>query len=467
MANYKKVTTEVVAMLQKIVGAKNISVDLGKLSIYSHDEVTDPHYHHMPEVVVFPETTEQIADIIKLANQEMIPVVPRGAGTGLACGAVPQLGGIVLSVEKLNKIIEVNADEMYMIVQAGVMTQDVQQAAGQVGLLYAGDPSSGDSCFIGGNVATNAGGLKAVKYGTTRHQVYSMVIVTPKGDITTVGGRLKKNTTGYALEQLIIGSEGTLGIITEITLKLVPQINLFMDFLAVYPDTKSAIDTVSKLIKAGVNPTCLEFMDNAMIKSVEKYIKEKLPYAETCDYLIVQVERDTEDELDEVAAVIDDICTENGAVTVLVPDPGLIWEARKASAEAVRAENLIHSNDDMVVPIEKQPIVAAEMIRVSKKYKAAARMVSHAGDGNMHLSLLPGDIPEAEWEATVKRIQHEILDVIVPLGAKISGEHGIGLKKKPLMEYYTDPVELEMMRAIKKALDPNLILNPGKIFDVE
>jgi len=463
---YKKVTTEIVAMLQKMLGEKNVSVELDKLQTYSHDEVTDPHYHHLPEVVVFPENTEQVATVMKLANKELIPVVPRGAGTGLVCGAVPDQGGIVLSVEKLNRIIEINADEMYMVVEAGVMTQEVQKAAGSVGLLYAGDPCSGDSCSIGGNVATNAGGTKAVKYGTTRQQVYSMRVVTPKGDITILGGRLKKNTTGYALEQLMIGSEGTLGIITEITLKLVTQPKLQMDFLGVFPDTKSAIDTVSKIIKNGVDPTCVEFMDNDMIRSVEKFTKIQLPHAESGTYLIIQVERDNEDAIEDVAMQIDALCTENGAVAVLVPDSAEIWKARKSCAEAVRSEDLIHSNDDMVVPVDKQPIAADAMIRICKKHNAVVRMASHAGDGNMHLSILRGNIAEAEWAATLSKIHHEILDVLIPQGGKISGEHGIGLKKKALMERYTDPVELEMMKAVKKALDPNSILNPGKIFDI-
>ena len=221
MANYNSVTPEVVNELKGVLGSK-VLTDPDIIEPYSHDEVPDSQYSHMPDVVVFPENTKEVAAVMKVANKYLVPVVPRGAGTGLACGAVPSYGGIVLSLEKMNKIIEVNHESMYMVVEPGVRTEDVQKAAKAVDLFYAGDPCSGDSCFIGGNVATNAGGNKAVKYGTTRHQVYSLEDDKPTGEIINAGGRVEKNTTGYNLEQLLIGSEGTLGIITKITLKLKP-----------------------------------------------------------------------------------------------------------------------------------------------------------------------------------------------------------------------------------------------------
>ncbi len=466
MRTYNKVTPEVVEQLVQIVGEKNISTNPDKLFPYSYDEVSDPRYHHMPEVVVFPENAAQVAAVIKLANKQVIPVVPRGAGTGLACGAVPIYGGIVLTLEKMNKVIEIDALNMFMVVQAGVRTEEVQKLAEKHNLLYAGDPCSGDSCFIGGNVATNAGGNRAVKYGTTRHQVYQMEVVTPTGEITRLGSRLNKSSTGYCLEQLVIGSEGTLGVITEIVLKLAPLPKHVMDLLAVFPDSDTAIAFVAKISKAGITPTCLEFMDNVAIRCIENFIKEKLPYDENGNYLIIQVEADSEEKLEEIAELLDDLSSNNGAIAMLVPNSEQIWKARKSMAEAVRHENLIHSSEDIVVPVNKMPEAMRLMAGICEKYGALARTVCHAGDGNIHLSILQGSILEAEWPEKLSRIHHDIFKFVYPMGGKLSGEHGIGYKKKDLMQEYTDKVELELMSLIKKAWDPLCILNPGKIFDV-
>ncbi len=333
-------------------------------------------------------------------------------------------------------------------------------------LLYAGDPCSGDSCFIGGNVATNAGGNRAVKYGTTRHQVYQMEVVTPTGEITRLGSRLNKSSTGYCLEQLVIGSEGTLGVITEIVLKLAPLPKHVMDLLAVFPDSDTAIAFVAKISKAGITPTCLEFMDNVAIRCIENFIKEKLPYDENGNYLIIQVEADSEEKLEEIAELLDDLSSNNGAIAMLVPNSEQIWKARKSMAEAVRHENLIHSSEDIVVPVNKMPEAMRLMAGICEKYGALARTVCHAGDGNIHLSILQGSILEAEWPEKLSRIHHDIFKFVYPMGGKLSGEHGIGYKKKDLMQEYTDKVELELMSLIKKAWDPLCILNPGKIFDV-
>ncbi|HMM22231.1 MAG TPA: FAD-binding oxidoreductase [Selenomonadales bacterium] len=467
MSHYNPVSSGVIDKLKAIVGERNVVLDPDKLHPYSHDEVTDPRYHHMPEVVVYPEAAAQVADIVKLANAELVPLVPRGAGTGLACGAVPVYGGIVVAMEKMNKILEINAEAMYMVVEAGARTEEVQKAAGEAGLFYAGDPCSGDSCFIGGNAATNAGGNRAIKYGTTRDQVYALEVVTPTGEITTLGGRLRKCSTGYPLEQLIMGSEGTLGIITKVTLKLLAKPRHVMDLLLVFSDIDKAIGIVLVLAKAGLAPACVEFMDNNAIKSAEQFTKEKLPYDEAGHYTIVQIEGASEEDLEDKAAAIDELASANGAMAVLVPDSAKIWRARKAFAEAVRAETLIHSNEDVVVPVDKMPEAIRELDRICRKHNAVARTVSHAGDGNIHLSILQGAIPEDEWPDRLSEIHRDIFDYVYSIGGKLSGEHGIGYKRKQWMETYSDPVQLTMMRAVKRALDPKLILNPGKIFDVE
>lgn len=465
---YNKLSDEIIAKLQALVGVQNVVTDAGQMEIYSHDEVTDPAYHHMPEAVVFAENAQQVAAVVNLANEYIFPVVPRGAGTGLACGAVPIYGGVVLSLEKMNKIIDVNADAMYAVVEPGVRTSDLQAAAEAKGAFYAGDPCSGDSCFIGGNVATNAGGNRAVKYGTTRHQVYAVEVVSPTGKIVQLGARLQKQTTGYCLEQLIIGSEGTIGIITQITVKLLPLPKYSMDLLAVFESPEDAIGTVNKLIMAGIMPTCVEYMDNITIKSVERYLGTTLQGSDKGNYLIVEVEGTSEDDLDEKACTMDEICSENGAGDVLVAEHDKIWQARKAFAEAVRAESLIVCKEDVVCPVDHEPALLAEILRLADKYQLVTRIASHAGDGNIHLNILKQEQENyADWDARVKANQQELYRFIYAHGGRLSGEHGIGYKRKQLMEEFTNPDELEMMRVIKKALDSNNILNPGKIFDIE
>lgn len=465
---YEPITPEILASIQSIVGPKNVITDEEKMQPYSHDEVTDPAYHRMPEAVVLAETAEQIASVVQLANAHHFPVVPRGAGTGLACGAVPIYGGIVLSLEKMNRILEINEDALYAVVEPGVRTSDLQHAVEAKGLFYAGDPCSGDSCFIGGNIATNAGGNRAVKYGTTRHQVYDVEIVNPTGHIVQLGARLQKQSTGYCLEQLIIGSEGTLGIITKATVKLLPKPKYALDLLAVFDSPAQAIGTVGTILKKGIVPTCVEYMDNITIKSVEQYLNEKLQGSESGNYLIVEVEGIDEDDLDDKAVTLDELCTENGASSVLVADHNKIWQARKAFAEAVRAESLIVSKEDVVVPVDQEPLLLAEILRLAAKYQLVTRIASHAGDGNIHLNILKtDDVSYDDWTSRIQQNQQELYTFIYAHGGRLSGEHGIGFKRKHLMEEFTNPDELAMMKAIKKALDPNNILNPGKIFDVE
>ena len=467
MAKYNPLTAELVKELESIVGAKNITVDPEKMETYSHDEETDPRYQHMPEAVVFPETAQQIADIMKLANRVLVPVVARGGGTGLAAAAVPLFGGIVVSTERMNQVLEINEDAMYMVVQPGVRTDDVQKAAKEKGLFYAGDPCSGDSCVIGGNVATNAGGNRAIKYGTTRHQVYAIEVVTPLGKIVKLGGRLEKSTTGYSLDHLVMGSEGTLGIITEITLKLKPMPNNVIDLLAIFPTIDQAIGIVTKVIKAGITPTCVEFMDNGTVKSVEHFLKTKQPHSDVGNYIIIQVEGQSDEDLEDKSVLLDELCMQNGALEVLVADPAKIWHARKSFLEAAREESLIQSKEDMVVPVNQIANLMHQAAGISARYGLAARIASHAGDGNVHFHVLKGDLSDEKWDETLKLFQKEVYTLVYKLGGKLSGEHGIGYKRRQLMEEYTNPDELEIMRAIKKALDPNLILNPGKIFTVE
>lgn len=467
MGKYNAVTDAILNELREMLGSKFVYSNPEKMEPYAHDEVTDPKYVKLPEVVVLPESSEQVAKVVKLANRELIPIVPRGAGTGLACGAVPFKGGIVLSLERMDKILEIDKENMFMVVEPGVTTCTVQKAANENGFLYAGDPCSGDSSFIGGNVATNAGGNKAIRYGTTRQQVGGVELVTPEGDIVTLGGKNKKDATGYSLLNLIIGSEGTLGVITKAYLKLVALPKNAMDLLAVFPDLKTAIDIVPKITSAGITPTTIEFMDNEAIKTVEVFLNEKLPHSDTGYYIIVSVEGDNEDLLEDQCAFIDELCTDNGAISVLVADPTRIWKARKAYAEADRSRSLVFSMEDLVVPTNQIANAVKQIAQLGEKYdNIAIHCAGHAGDGNIHANILKDKMSDEEWDKKLPALQKEIYEMVYSLGGKLSGEHGIGYKRVKLLEQFADPVELTLMRNIKRSFDPNNIMNPGKVIEV-
>ena len=464
--HYEKITTEILEKLKAIVGPKDVVTDADAMQPYSHDEVTDPAYHHMPEAVVFAETAQQVSAIIKLANACHFPVVPRGAGTGLACGAVPEYGGIVLSLEKMNKILEINEDGLYAVVEPGVRTSDLQEAAEKKGLFYAGDPCSGDSCFIGGNIATNAGGNRAVKYGTTRDQIYAIEVVTPTGQIAHLGKRLHKMTAGYPLEKIVIGSEGTLGIITELTLKLVPLPRATAHVLAVFPSPETALALVTALPKAGITPTCLEFMDYDVIAVVQDWLKEKQPCPAGGAYMIIQLDSSRDETLDDDCVAVDEVCRRLGAVDVFMADADKVWKARKAFTEASAADCPVAAMEDFVVPPDRLLPFMERLRDLGQALGVVFRGVSHAGDGNIHLDVLrKGFADEGDEKRKVAAFEDKACQAAYELGGAISGEHGIGQARKALFAKYTDPVELALMKAVKQAWDQKNILNPGKIFD--
>ena len=465
MKTYAPVTEEVIEALKGVVGPEYVMTDAETLEHYQTDEETDPRKFHKPEVVVKPASAQEIAEIMKLANKFDVPVTVRSAGTSLADGAIPVCGGIVLLMERLNKIIELNTEGMYLVTEAGVPTIEVQRVANEAGYLYAGDPCSADSCLIGGNLATNAGGNKAVRYGTTRDQVHEIEFVSPTGEFIEVGARLKKCSTGYCLEQLIMGSEGTLGIITKATLKLLPLCPYKLDILAIFTELDKAIGVVPNLIKAGLNPTSVEFMDNGFVRSASDYCELKLPHYEDGYYVIITVETFNEEELESKMEQLDEICTESGATDVLEADER-VWKIRRNCLESTRVLSLISTSDDLVVPVDKIAECIEHLNEVSKKYSFKLLCLAHAGDGNLHFQILKCDLSEEEWEKQLSEFHAEAYAYVYSLGGRLSGEHGIGAKKLPAMEKYTDPVEMKMMRAIKAALDPKGILNPGKVFNV-
>ena len=383
-------------------------------------------------------------------------------------GAIADKGGIIILMERLNKIIELNKEGMYMIAQAGVRTVDIQKMANAEGFLYAGDPCSAESCQIGGNLATNAGGNKAVRYGVTRNQVYAVQIVTPEGEIVDLGAPLKKCSTGYCLEQLVIGSEGTLGIITQVTLKLQPLPPCRLDMLAIFTDAVAAMSVVPKVMQAGVNPTSIEYMDNSYVRATADYIEFKgAPHYETGIYVIITVETFTEEELDTKMEQISDLCEEAGAVDVLEADDR-IWSMRRNCQESISLVSKVSLTDDVVVPVDKIADTIKELMLISEKYPfpLPVKVNAHIGDGNLHLVLCKCAMTDGDWEKYVHEFHEEAYSYVYAQGGRMAGEHGIGAKKLSYMEEFTPAGELDLMRRIKKAWDPNCVLNPGKIFNV-
>ncbi len=465
MKEYASVSEEMLAELRTALGDEYVLTAADKLDQYKTDEETDPKKFHLPEAVVLPGCTQEVAAVVKLCNKYHVPVTVRGGGTSLADGAIPVCGGIVLLMERMNHILKMDTQAMYMEVEAGVRTIDIQQKANAAGFLYAGDPCSAESCQIGGNLATNAGGNKAVRYGVTRNQVYSLEMVTPTGEIVEVGARLKKCSTGYCMEQLVMGSEGTLGIITKATLKLQPLPPYRFDLLAVFDDPVKALDVVPKIMQAGLNPTSIEYMDNSYVRGTADYIEFKgAPHYEDGIYVIITVETFTEDELDTKMEKLDELCSEAGAIDVLEADDR-IWNMRRNCQESVRLISLVSLTDDVVVPVDEIAETIKYIMKIGEKYPFPVKINAHIGDGNLHIVLCKCDLTDEEWESNVEAFHEEVYTYAYAHGGRLAGEHGIGAKKLSYMEAYTPAGELDLMRKIKLAWDPELILNPGKIFN--
>jgi glycolate oxidase len=462
MEKYNPVTPEIIAKLKEIVGEKNVITDPNGLETYKTDQETDPHLFHTPEAVVSPETTEQVSAIMKLANACGFSVTPRSGGTSVSDGAIAVYGGIVMLMERMNKIEKVDPKGMYMVVQAGVRTLDVQQAAKKEGMFYAGDPCSADSCLIGGNLATNAGGDKAVRYGTTRNQVYAIEVVLPTGEIAHLGARTKKNTTGYCLDQLVLGSEGTLGIITRATLKLLPLAPYRSDVLLVFTDPRKATSIVPVLLKAGLNPTSVEFMDNGFVRASSDYSKFHLTHYDDGSYVILTIETFDEDEMDKKLVKVDELARENGAVEVSMADDR-VWTLRKNCLEGTRVLSRVSTSDDFVVPLDKIADTIMDLSTLAQDYPFRIFTLAHAGDGNLHFNILKGDLSDEEWENSLNDFHAKAYRYVYDQGGLLSGEHGIGAKKIRQLQAMTDPGQMLMMKTIKKALDPLDVLNPGKV----
>lgn len=470
---YNPVTAEIVKSLQGIVGEKNVIFgDEEKLASYSHDEVAEKEYAHMPEVVVKPSSAEEISAIMKLAYESDIPVTPRGAGTGLSGGGVPACGGILLSVENMNRVLEIDLENLMVVVEPGVITNHINDELKKYGLFFAGYPMSLESCFVGGNVAENAGGGRAIKYGVTGRYIMGLEVVLPTGEIVQFGGKRVKDVTGYNMVQLMVGSEGTLGIFTKIIIKLLPLPTVKIDLLALFPEVETAINAVPLIMtKAGVIPTGIEFMDRLSVATTHEYLGQQMAYPETNAVLLIELDGTDHEQLLNQAMAVSELLMENGVIEVYAaetPDnQEKIWKVRRNIAEAFKAISPVQSLEDIVVPIASIPKLVPHLSTLSEKYNVLIPCYGHAGDGNLHATVVKKQEETMErWAEILPRVLTELYQIVSDLGGTISGEHGIGHKRKKYLPLVMGQAEIDLMKRIKLAFDPKNLLNPGKIFDV-
>ncbi|MBN1862156.1 MAG: FAD-binding protein [Dehalococcoidales bacterium] len=463
--SYQKVNDEVLASLSEIAGAKNVLCGDERAN-YARDETTELE-PALPEVVVRPEDTASVARIMKLASDKHIPVTPRGGGTGISGGAVPIYGGIVLSLERMNRIVEIDRDNFVATVEAGVILTDLYQAVEEAGLyypLYPGETSSS----IGGNVATNAGGMRAVKYGVTRHFVLGLEAVLPNGDIITTGGKFVKCSTGYELTQLITGSEGTLAVITKVLLRLIPPPGKREVLFIPFNSLEDAIGAVPDILKGDNLPVGLEFMEQDIIKMVEEYTGQEVPLHEHQAFLMIIVEAASDDEIQRIAGRLGEVCLDHGAVDVFLPG------SERAKRRLLELREKFYSTVchfgtpaivDAVVPRSRIAEFIAKVKEIAQRYQVPLVSYGHAGDGNVHLHPMSDGTKKSV--AKIEKMLVEIFQVGVACGGTISGEHGLGLVKKEYLPIAADKSKLALMRRIKLAFDPNNIMNPGKVIDMD
>jgi glycolate oxidase len=464
----QQITTEILAQIKSIVGAEYVFTDEESFEKYGRDETEKLHYS--PAVVVKPRSTEEIGALMQLANKHLIPVTPRGAGTGLTGGALPHLGGLVIAMERFNSILEIDERNLQVTTEPGVITEVLQNAVKEKGLFYPPDPASKGSCFIGGNISENSGGPKAVKYGLVKDYVLNLEIVLPTGEIIWTGSNVLKNATGYNLTQLIVGSEGTLGIVTKIVLRLIPHPKFDLLMLAPFDSLEKASEAVSAIFRAGITPSAMELMEIESIRLASKLcdstaitITDNL-----AAHLIIEVDGNDKDVLMKDMEAIADVLTNFEVGELYFADDAQqkteLWKIRRKANEASVAAGYT-IEEDTVVP-------RAELPKLIKGVKALAlengfKVVSygHAGDGNLHIRINHPIYKKSFENQVIQDILFKIFELVKSLGGTISGEHGIGLIQKSFMPVMFDPITMELMKGIKKVFDPNHILNAGKIFD--
>ncbi len=463
---FNKVTKEIVSQLQSVTGAEFVSTNSEVLEESSKDYTEDLRF--MPEVVVRPSSAREISEILKICNREKIPVTPRGAGTGLSGGALPVHGGVVIAMNRFNKIIQIDERNLQATVEPGVINQVFQDAVQAKNLFYPPDPASRGSCFLGGNLAESAGGPKAVKYGVTKDYVLNCEIVTPTGEIMWTGANVLKNSTGYNLTQLIIGSEGTLGIITKIVFKLLPLPTENLLMLVPFFSAEKACEAVSAIFRAGITPSALEFMERDCLEYVMKFVDVKIPLGEKINaHLLIEVDGTDREVLFKECEKISELLYGYECDEILFADTSAqkadLWRARRSAGEAVKSHS-IYKEEDTVVPRAELPHLLRGVKEIGKKYGFRSVCYGHAGDGNLHVNIIKEEMTDENWNTEVPKGIREIFQLCVSLGGTISGEHGIGYVQKNYMDIAFTESQLNLMKGIKNLFDPNGILNPGKIF---
>jgi glycolate oxidase len=435
---------------------------------YGHDQTEDLLF--LPDVVLKPESVEEISEIMRFCHEHLIPVTPAGARTGLSGGALPVKGGVLLSMEKFNRILTIDEKNHQVITEPGVITQVLQDAVKEKGLFYPPDPASKGSCFIGGNVSENSGGPKAVKYGVTKDYVLNLEVVLPNGEIIWTGANVLKNATGYNLTQLLVGSEGTLGIITKIVLRLIPHPTHDLLMLVPFYSAEKACEAVAAIFQAGVVPSGLEFMERDALLWTMKYESDLA--IEVKDnhqaHLLIEVDGfDTEvlmRDCEKILAVLENFETDEVLFAESKSQKDQLWKLRRKVGEAVKSHS-VYKEEDTVVPRFELPKLLRAVKEIGLKYGFQSVCYGHAGDGNLHINIIKGNLSDTFWNETLHEAIEELFEEVVQLGGTLSGEHGIGWVQKRYMPIAFNSVQLDLMRSIKQVFDPKGILNPGKILD--
>ena len=463
------VTVAHLVMFRQLLGEKYVLADEESLRHYGHDETEELVY--LPEVILKPLTTEEISAILKICNADRLPVTPRGAGTGLSGGALPQLGGVVLSTERMNRILEIDERNLQVTTEPGVITEVLQEAVKEKGLFYPPDPSSRGSCFIGGNIAENSGGPKAVKYGVVKDYVLNLELVLPSGEIIWTGANVLKNSTGYNLTQLIVGSEGTLGIVTKIVLRLIPFPKYDLLMLVPFASLEKASEAVSAIFRAGFVPSALELVEIDALKIVSKMVDSSaVPVNDAiAAHLIIEVDGNNMDVLMADMEAIAALLTQFDAGDILFADNAQqkaeLWKLRRRVAEAAKASGYT-IEEDAVVPRAELPALIRGVKELGRQHGFEVVCYGHAGDGNLHIRINHPTIKNSYGNEEMTKVLTSLFELVKKLGGTISGEHGVGLIQKPYLSTVFREANLRLMRDIKKAFDPNNILNAGKIFDL-
>jgi glycolate oxidase len=432
---------------------------------YAQDETEDLRFP--PQVVVRPITESEIADIVRLAASERVPIVPRGGGTGLSGGALATRGGIVLSLERMNRLLEIDEKNFFAVVEPGLITQLFQESVEARGLFYPPDPASRGSCTIGGNITENAGGPRALKYGVTKDYVYGLRVVLPNGACVGYGGKLLKNVTGYNMVQLFVGSEGTLGVVTQATLKLLALPKLRRTLLAPFDDLHKAARAVPAIMSRGVLPSVLEFMERDCLKAIEAQRGSTVRFSAHAAVLLIEVDGNREDALQEEIEIIGECLDECGAADCFVAETTAqqdeIWDIRRSAGEAVKAI-CPYKEEDTVVPSSRLPELVEGVHAICEKWGLRVICYGHAGDGNIHCNILKAGLSDDQWEQESPKAIEEIFRLTVGLGGTISGEHGIGHVQRRYLHLAQTPDEINTQIAVKRLFDPLGIMNPDKIW---